>query len=132
MPPRIVRARPRCSALSCALAALALGCAKSGDRPAQTGDGASPGTGFVVNGAMLSAETVQQLQQRYPVPVPPGRYWYDAISGADGREGEPIAGRYWVMAGGAGGYEGQPAIFNLSQCPGVPRQGGGGGSSSRT
>src|SRR5258708_4738144 len=91
MSQRIVRARPRCPALALALAALALGCAKPADRPAPGGDGASPGatpaagqaaspgTGFVVNGTMLSAETVQQLQQRYPVPVPPGRYWYDAI-----------------------------------------------------
>ena len=51
----------------------------------------------VVNGQALSVETVQQLQQVYPVAIAPGRYWYDAVSGAYGREGEPIAGQ--MMAG---------------------------------
>jgi len=136
---------------------------------------------IVVNGQALSVETVQQLQQVYPVAIPPGRYWYDPFSGAYGREGEPIAGqmmagltlggplnanasrgtsgvfingrqitggevayierlcqtpvvpgRYWIMASGIGGYEGGPAIFNLAQCPGVPQQGSGSRSSSRT
>ena len=135
----------------------------------------------VVNGTVLSADVIRQLQQLYPVPIPPGRYWYDPISGGYGRQGEPIAGqmlpglalggtlapeasrgtsgvfingrqlttgektyiellcqtpvvvgRYWVVATGLGGYEGQPASFNLAQCPGVPQQGGGGLSSSRT
>ena len=135
----------------------------------------------VVNGTVLSAEVIGQLQQLYPVPIPPGRYWYDPISGGYGREGEPVAGqmlpglalggalapdasrgtsgvfingrqltigektylellcqtpvvagRYWVIATGLGGYEGQPASFNLAQCPGVTRQGGGGQSSTRT
>jgi len=54
---------------------------------------------IVVNGQALSVETVQQLQQVYPVAIPPGHYWYDAVSGAYGREGEPIAGQ--MMAGGA-------------------------------
>ena len=52
---------------------------------------------IVVNGQALSAETVRQLQQIYPVAIPPGRYWYDPISGAWGREGEPIAGQ--MLAG---------------------------------
>ncbi len=51
----------------------------------------------MVNGQALSAETVRQPQQIYPVVIPPGRYWYDAISGAWGREGEPIAGQ--MLAG---------------------------------
>jgi hypothetical protein len=142
---------------------------------------ARPDTSIIVNGVVLPEETVRQLQQIYPVPIPPGRYWYDAISGAYGRDGEPIAGqmipgltlggplaanasrgtsgvfingrqltggetayieqlcrtpvipgRYWVIAAGLGGYEGQPASFNLAQCPGVPQQGGGSNSSSRT
>lgn len=54
---------------------------------------AAQDTGIVVNGQALSAETVRQLQQIYPVAIAPGRYWYDAISGAWGREGEPIAGQ---------------------------------------
>lgn len=52
---------------------------------------------IVVNGQALSAETVRQLQQIYPVAIPPGRYWYDPISGAWGRDGEPIAGQ--MLAG---------------------------------
>jgi len=52
---------------------------------------------IVVNGRALSAETVRQLQQIYPVAISPGRYWYDPISGAWGREGEPIAGQ--MLAG---------------------------------
>jgi hypothetical protein len=55
------------------------------------------GARIVVNGQVLSAETVRQLQQIYPVAIPPGRYWYDPISGAWGRESEPIAGQ--MMAG---------------------------------
>jgi hypothetical protein len=138
-------------------------------------------TSIVVNGTVLSAAVLQQLRQLYPVPIPPGRYWYDALSGVYGREGEPVAGqmlpglalggplaanasrgtsgvfingrqitlgekawlellcqtpvatgRYWVMATGFGGYEGQPASFNLAQCPGVSQQGNGGRSMSRT
>src|SRR5215831_4811515 len=48
---------------------------------------------IVVNGSPLSAETVRQLQRLYPVPIKPGRYWYDNVSGAWGFEGEPIAGQ---------------------------------------
>ena len=50
-------------------------------------------TNIVVNGVALSADTVRVLQQVYPVAIAPGRYWYDAVSGAYGREGEPIAGQ---------------------------------------
>jgi hypothetical protein len=50
-------------------------------------------TGIVVNGMALSAGKVHALQQVYPVTIAPGRYWYDPISGAYGREGEPIAGQ---------------------------------------
>jgi len=48
---------------------------------------------IVVNGSPLAAETVRQLQRLYPVPIKPGRYWYDNVSGAWGFEGEPIAGQ---------------------------------------
>ena len=50
-----------------------------------------------VNGVALSADTLRALQQVYPVAITPGRYWYDRISGAWGREGQPIAGQ--MMAG---------------------------------
>jgi hypothetical protein len=151
---------------------------------ASTGDAQTTGDGtsIVVNGVALSEQTIRQLQQVYPVQVAPGRYWYDAVSGAWGREGEPIAGqmipglslggalasdasrgtslvfingrqitageksyievlcqrpavsgRYWIMANGVGGFEGEAAFFNLSQCLGVPQQQSGGGHSmSRT
>src|SRR5262249_21677596 len=46
-----------------------------------------------VNSVPLSADAVRQLQRIYPVPIKPGRYWYDAVSGAWGWEGEPIAGQ---------------------------------------
>jgi hypothetical protein len=189
---RIVRFLPYFSLLI-GLAASAIGCAKSGHDQARTGDSAGTGapastgniastdTSITVNGVVLPAESVQQLQQLYPVPIPAGRYWYDVVSGGYGREGEPIAGqmipglslggalaanasrgtsgvfingrqitdgekaylermcqtpvalgRYWVMANGVGGYEGRPAEFNLAQCPGVPQQGGGARSMSRT
>lgn len=64
----------------------------TGERASVAGDAS-----IVVNGQALSAETVRQLQQVYPVAIAPGRYWYDAVSGAYGREGEPIAGQ--MMAG---------------------------------
>jgi hypothetical protein len=41
-------------------------------------------------------------------------------------------GRYWIAASGIGGFEGQPAFFNLAQCAGFPRQNSTPGSSSRT
>ncbi|MGQ0577754.1 MAG: hypothetical protein ACT4PQ_02445 [Betaproteobacteria bacterium] len=53
----------------------------------------SESTEIFVNGVALSADTVRALQQVYPVAIEPGRYWYDAVSGAYGREGEPIAGQ---------------------------------------
>ena len=59
---------------------------------AQTPGYDSP-TAIHVNGAALSIDTVRALQQAYPVAIAPGRYWYDRISGAYGREGQPIAGQ---------------------------------------
>ncbi len=59
-----------------------------------TGAQAAEGeTQIVVNTVPLTAETVQSLQRIYPVPIQPGRYWYDAFSGAWGPEGGPIAGQ---------------------------------------
>jgi hypothetical protein len=54
---------------------------------------ADSGNQIVVNTVPLTAETVKTLQTLYPVPIQPGRYWYDAFSGAWGREGGPIAGQ---------------------------------------
>lgn len=50
-------------------------------------------TQIVVNAVPLTVETVQSLRRIYPVPIQPGRYWYDAFSGAWGQEGGPIAGQ---------------------------------------
>ena len=47
----------------------------------------------VVNGVALPRETLTMLQRIYPVPIRPGRYWYDNVSGAYGMEGGPIAGQ---------------------------------------
>ena len=69
---------------------------------AAAGIALAQGGGVVVNGQALSADTLRALQQVYPVPMAPGRYWYDRISGAWGREGEPVAGQ--MIAGlGLGG-----------------------------
>ena len=59
----------------------------------RSGSAAKTDSSIVVNGTVLSAEVIRQLQQLSPVPIPPGRYWYDPISGGYGREGEPIAGQ---------------------------------------
>lgn len=182
------------TALSAACAKSADNTAKSGDTSStpvavNTGDIATTGnatsstdnTSIIVNGQRLSPETIQQLKQVYPVQVPPGRYWYDPVSGGWGREGQPIAGqmmpnlslggplaanaslgtsgvfingrqltpgeksyiesvcqtpvapaRYWVMANGVGGYEGQAAIFNLAECPGLKQQSSGPHTMSKT
>ena len=50
-------------------------------------------SGVVVNGQALPAATVRALEQAYRVPIAPGRYWYDAVSGAWGSEGGAIAGQ---------------------------------------
>ena len=99
MPRNIALSRVRFIPLLGALIASVTGCAKADGEPASTGERASAvqAPSIVVNGQALSAETVRQLQQIYPVAIAPGRYWYDAVSGAYGREGEPIAGQ--MMAG---------------------------------
>lgn len=94
------------------LLAFSAGCA-SDRAPARTGDSARAGEDtpvaasgaataaataaeagrIVVNGQALTEATVRQLQQAYPVAIAPGRYWYDAVSGAYGREGSPIGGQ---------------------------------------
>jgi hypothetical protein len=104
---------PRTSLTLCFTAAIAVACVPSDSSRAASERGATPDSGrvtqlspadeprapapkgmeIVVNGQALADETVRQLQQLYPVAIPAGRYWYDAVSGAWGREGEPVAGQ---------------------------------------
>ena len=58
---------------------------------------AANATSVIVNGKPLDNATLTALQRAYPVPIAPGRYWYDAVSGAYGVEGGPIAGQ--MLAG---------------------------------
>jgi hypothetical protein len=41
-------------------------------------------------------ETVRDLERIYRTPIAAGRYWYDPVSGAWGREGGPIAGQIFA------------------------------------
>ena len=87
------------------IAGLALGGALRAD--------ASRGTsGVFLNGRQITLGEKAYLEQLCLTPVLPGRYW--------------------VLFNGVGGIEGAPASFYLGQCPGLARQGGGSGSSSRT
>lgn len=51
----------------------------------------------VVNAQPLKADEVRALERRFSMRAQPGRYWYDAVSGAWGFEGGPTMG--WVAAG---------------------------------
>jgi hypothetical protein len=53
----------------------------------------APTGDVIVNAQPVSAQTLRELQKIYPVPVVPGRYWYDRVSGAYGKEGGPILGQ---------------------------------------
>jgi hypothetical protein len=46
----------------------------------------------IVNAQPLSSEEVRALEQRFAIQTRPGRYWYDAVSGAWGFERGPTAG----------------------------------------
>lgn len=50
-----------------------------------------------VNGVQLKPATIQALDQGSRGRIPNGRYWYDQISGAWGRQGEPTLG--FTLAG---------------------------------
>lgn len=58
---------------------------------------ASAVTSVIVNNVPLTAEVLTALQRLYPVPIAPGRYWYDAVSGAYGVDGGPVVGQ--MLAG---------------------------------
>jgi hypothetical protein len=68
---------------------IGLGLAVDAGPSSAAGDSSS----VIVNGVALTMETLRALQQLYPVPILPGRYWYDGFSGAYGVEGGPIAGQ---------------------------------------
>jgi hypothetical protein len=50
-------------------------------------------TDVVVNGVPLKESVHKSLEREYGVPIKPGRYWYDNVSGVWGREGGPGAGQ---------------------------------------
>lgn len=49
--------------------------------------------GVLVNGVPLDAQTKGALERAYAVPINPGRYWYDTVSGVWGYEGGPGVGQ---------------------------------------
>lgn len=126
---------------------------------------------ILVNGQQLTTDEIAY----YGVDLPPGRYWYDGVSGLWGVEGGPSLGqitaglplggplqpeasggdtgvfinsreihptellellqifgevppgRYWLDANLVGGFEGQPASFDLKAAAAPPSDGSGGG-----
>lgn len=51
------------------------------------------GDDVFINGAQLAIDKQRALEQAYRVPIRPGRYWYDAVSGVWGLEGGPALGQ---------------------------------------
>ncbi len=54
--------------------------------------------GVYVNGQLVGAEQIQAVMQTMGIPpqaatIPPGRYWYDDVSGLWGMEGGPTVGQ---------------------------------------
>jgi hypothetical protein len=47
----------------------------------------------IINGTEIDAQTKSSLEDYYRVRIPPGRYWYDPISGVWGLEGGPGQGQ---------------------------------------
>lgn len=47
----------------------------------------------VVNRVPLDGAEIRTLQLRYGIRIPPGRYWYDRVSGVWGFEGGPAMGQ---------------------------------------
>jgi hypothetical protein len=55
------------------------------------------GADVFVNAQRVEEATLRQLERAYRVPIQPGRYWYDRVSGVWGIEGGPGAGQ--IMPG---------------------------------
>jgi len=53
------------------------------------------GKKVIINGAQLPAKDIHSLERSYGVPLQPGRYWYDKMSGLWGYAGQPTAGQIY-------------------------------------
>jgi len=49
----------------------------------------------IINGTQLPAKDIQSLERSYGVPLQPGRYWYDKMSGLWGYAGQSTAGQIY-------------------------------------
>ena len=58
-------------------------------KPAELNDRARE-TKVVVNGVIVPNDKIASLERAYRVPIRPGAYWYDKISGLWGVEGGPV------------------------------------------
>ena len=70
----------------------------------------------VINGTQLLAKDIQTLERSYGVPLQPGRYWYDKMSGLWGFAGQPTAGQIYpgLQLGGqlkANASNGKTGVF---------------------
>ena len=61
-------------------------------KPAELNDRARE-TKVVVNGVIVPNDKIASLERAYRVPIRPGAYWYDKISGLWGVEGGPLMGQ---------------------------------------
>jgi hypothetical protein len=66
--------------------------ANTGNQPESLPPPANPRSAVFINGRELSSEQTAALLAAYRYTPPPGRYWYDAMSGAWGIEGRETLG----------------------------------------